>query len=123
MFVLDTNAIIYYLKGDSKSAPFIENIISQKVPVYISAITEAELFAYSNLTNKEIKQIDSLIFTLSVIPVDSRIARVAGFLKRNYFLKTPDSIIAATTIFTGSSLITRNIRDFKKIPDIKLINI
>jgi predicted nucleic acid-binding protein len=31
-----------------------------------------------------------------------------------------DAFIAATALFTGSTLLTSNVRDFKKIPSLKL---
>ena len=36
--------------------------------------------------------------TLAIIPLDSRIARIAGSLRRLYGLKTADSAIAATAL-------------------------
>ncbi len=123
MYTLDTNAIIYYLKNDPKTVSVLEEIFNQDFPIYISAITEAELFGFSNLTFKEAKRIDDLLTTLLFIPLDSHLARIAGFFRRQYKLKIPDCIIAATATFTNSTLITRNIRDFKKIPDVKLLQI
>ncbi|NOY35504.1 MAG: type II toxin-antitoxin system VapC family toxin [bacterium] len=123
MYTLDTNAIIYYFKGNENAASILEDVFRKSSPVYISSITEVELFGFPRLTPKESKQIDSLINTLSVISLDSRIARLAGFLRRKYGVKTPDSVIAATAIFTGTTLITRNVRDFQKIPNFPLLSI
>ncbi|MBU2578616.1 type II toxin-antitoxin system VapC family toxin [Patescibacteria group bacterium] len=120
MYTLDTNAIIYYLKDDSEVVIFLDKILNQPSPIYIASVSEVELFGFSKLTVKEIEKIENILSTLSIIPLDSHLAKIAGFLRRKYKLKTPDSIIAATTIFTGSTLITRNIRDFKKIPKFSL---
>lgn len=75
------------------------------------------------MTPEESALIERVIEILAVVPVDSKIARMAGFLRRSYTLKLPDSVIAATSLFTGSTLITRNIQDFKKIPNLKLLKI
>ena len=91
--------------------------------IYISTITEAELFGYSALTDREHKIIDSILSTLSIIPVDSHLARSAGLIRRRYALKIPDTIIAATTLFTDSTLITRNVKDFDKINELRLLKI
>lgn len=61
--------------------------------------------------------------TLISIPVDSRLARTAGMLRRLYALKTPDSAIAATALITGTALVTRNVSDFKKIPDLRVLRV
>ena len=79
-----------------------------------------ELFSLSVLTDKDIKNIDQFLNIMSIIPLDSRIARIAGFLRRQYGIKTPDSVIGATALFTGSTLITRNYRDFSKVEGISV---
>ncbi|MBI4032478.1 PIN domain-containing protein, partial [Candidatus Berkelbacteria bacterium] len=53
-------------------------------------------------------------------PVDSKIAPVAAFIRRTHRLKLADSIIAATALFTGTTLITRNTQDFRKVHRLKL---
>lgn len=55
---------------------------------------------------------------IAVIPLDSQMARVAGKLRRDHRLKLADSVIAATALFTGSTLVTRNVRDFRRIPSL-----
>ena len=39
MYLLDTNAIIYYLKEESEAVAIIEDIYEKNVPVYVSAMT------------------------------------------------------------------------------------
>jgi predicted nucleic acid-binding protein len=48
------------------------------------------------------------------------LAREAGRLRGLYGIKTPDSAIAAAALLTGTQLITRNVRDFKPIPELAL---
>ena len=123
MYTLDTNAVLYYLKDDSDAVSVLKGIFAQDVPLYVSAITELELFASPNLDSAEERLIEDLLSTVSVIPVDSHIARLAAFIRRQYRLKTPDSVIAATTMFTGSTLVTRNTRDFQKVPHFSLLKV
>ncbi|MFN3995817.1 MAG: type II toxin-antitoxin system VapC family toxin [bacterium] len=123
MYLLDTNVIIYYLKAESSVVKYLEKILSENVVIYISAITECELFSYPSITiNEEIK-INELLKSLFILPIDSNIARTAGFLRRTYKMPLADSIIAASSLLTNSILITRNIRDFKKIKNLKIISI
>jgi predicted nucleic acid-binding protein len=123
VYTLDTNAILYYLKDDADAVASLGNIFSQNVPLYVSAITELELFAFSNLSAVEEGLIEELLTTVAVISVDSHIARLAAFIRRQYRLKVPDSAIAATAMFTGSTLVTRNTRDFKRVSNLSLLNI
>ena len=118
MYTLDTNAIIYYLKDDPEAVAALREIFSEDTPLYISTITEAELFGFPTLSDQEAEQIDSLLRTVAVIPVDSRIARTAGLIRRTCRVNIADSVIAATALFTGTTLLTRNTRDFRKIPNL-----
>jgi len=120
VYTLDTNAIIYYLKDDPEAVAALREIFSEDTPLYISTITEAELFGFPTLSDQEAEQIDSLLRTVAVIPVDSRIARTAGLIRRTCRVNIADSVIAATALFTGTTLLTRNTRDFRKIPNLLL---
>ena len=122
-YTLDTNAILYYLKDDSNAVSLLREIFAHDAPLYISAITELELFAYPKLSAQEEALIEELLRTVSVIPLDSHIARLASFIRRQYRLKVPDSVIAATAIYTGSTLATRNTRDFKRVTALSLLKI
>jgi predicted nucleic acid-binding protein len=123
VYTLDTNAIIYYLKDDAATVSSLRNIFAQNVPLYVSAMTELELFGFSNLSTAEEALIEELLATVAVISMDSRIARLAAFIRRQHRLKVPDSIIAATALFTGSTLVTRNTRDFQRIPNLSLLRV
>jgi|SRR3989338_2068638 len=114
-FTFDTNAIIYYLKGDKKASSVVEEIIKNNSSIYISTITEVELFSFSEITEMEAHQIEKILETISIIPVDSRIARMAARIRQLYKLKTADSVIAATALFTSSVLVTRNVKDFSRV--------
>lgn len=120
MYTLDTNAIVYYLNDDNDAVPVLRGVFAQESPVYISAVTELELFAFANLSRAEESLIEDLLATMSIIPLDSRIARLAALVRRHYRAKDPDSIIAATAMFTGSTLLTRNTRDFRKISNLTI---
>jgi len=73
------------------------------------------LFSLPTITPEEVAEANRVLLTLSIIPLDSQIARIGAQLRREYRLKTPDSIIAATALLTHSTVLTRNVKDFKKI--------
>lgn len=52
--------------------------------------------------------------------VDSRIARAAAQLGRTRKTKLPDLIIAATAIEFDIPLITKNVKDFRNIPRLRI---
>ena len=120
MYLLDTNAIIYYLKEESEVVSIIEDIYTQNVPVYVSAMTEAELFAFSDLSDEETERIEKFLQSVSIIPMDSQVARLTGSIRKNYQMKIADSVIAATALFTGTRLLTRNVSDFNKVSGLNI---
>ena len=115
MVTLDTNVLIYYLDGVPEIAATVDALLAEQPRPFIATVTELEAFSFRFLTEEEVIRIDRLIQSLSVILLDSYLARKAAELRRLYRMKTPDSIVAATALFTHSTLLTRNTRDFKKI--------
>lgn len=123
VYTLDTNVILYYLKDDAETVTILRGIFAENAPLNISAMTELELFAFSKLTAHEEALIEDLLSTLAIIPVDSHVARLAAFVRRQYQLKVPDSVIAATALFTGSTLLTRNTRDFRRVKRLTVLKV
>lgn len=118
MYTLDTNAIIYFLKGNAElRRTFMSTMLS--TPIFVSAVTEIELFSYPHLDLEEERTIEMFISQCLVIPIDSRLARIAASVKRTYSMSLPDSVIAATALSTQSVLFTRNVSDFKKVSDLR----
>lgn len=120
MYTLDTNVIIYYTSGDAGVVSVVEGLYMKNALIYVSVATEAELFAYPRLEEREKERIDNFLRTVGIIPVDSHIARSAGALQGRYGLRLGDAMIAATALFTGTTLLTRNFRDFKKVSGLRV---
>jgi predicted nucleic acid-binding protein len=120
VYTLDTNIIIYYFNGEAPILAFLRDQITQGAPLFVSTVTEHELYSYPHLTPQEVARIDVLLTTLTVIDVDSRIAQLSGQLRAAYGIKTLDSMIAATALMTGTTLATRNVRDFHRVPNLDI---
>ncbi len=61
-----------------------------------------------------------LMSILKVINLDDDISEIAIEIRRKYYLKTPDSIIAATAIHQNFPLLTAD-TDFAKIEELEWI--
>lgn len=120
MYTLDTNILIYYSLEETKSVNFID---THDVTFYISTISIIEYLSYPKISAAEKKILFSLVNRLNIINVDSKLAMLSAEIKKDYNLKLGDSIIAATAISTDSTLITRNISDFKKVKKLKLLEL
>ena len=114
-FLLDTNAVLYILKGDETLAQFVDG--SQ---LFISVITQIELLSYQKFTPKEEKIVLDFIDGCKIIYVNDEIAEAAIKLRRKFRKKLPDTIIAATSILNSIPLISAD-RNFKEIKDLFLI--
>lgn len=123
MYTFDTNAIIYYLDEDPAVVAVIEPLLAQDIALFVSVVTELELLSYGGLTDDDIQEIAHLLTSLVVFPLESRLAHLAAALRRQYRLKTPDSIVAATALLTRTTLVTRNVRDFQGIVGLALLPI
>ena len=120
MYTIDTNIIIYYGNSDPSVLDFIHEQLDNSVPLYVSTATEHELFSYPRLTDQEAARIDALLNTMTVMDLDSRLARFSGRLRARHGIKALDSFIAATALITGTTLVTRNVRDFRRISNLEI---
>lgn len=120
MITLDTNVIIYYTKDESAVVDFVSKLLQKNIDIQISTVTELELFSYPNLLGDEVDKLEQIMKTIVITPLDSRLARLAGAIRRLYKVKLADAAIAATALFTKTTLVTRNIIDFQKIPDLQI---
>ena len=124
MYVLDTNAIIYYTDDEPSAVAALEPLFAANHPIYISTLTELELFSHASLTEEEAIRLETFLDAVHILPLTSQIARIAGDLRRAHAsLKAFDSGIAATALFTHSHLVTRNRRDFQGIDGLALLPI
>src|SRR6266508_3344321 len=85
--------------------------------VYYSTISRCELFAGPEHQEPAVVK---LLAPFRSLAVDSRVAEVGGTIRRETGILTPDALIAATAIVHGLSLLTRNRRDFDRVPRLRL---
>lgn len=57
-----------------------------------------------------------------IINIDAAIIAETITIRKNYRLKIPDAIIAATAVVLNRTLVGDNDKDFEKIPNLKYIN-
>jgi predicted nucleic acid-binding protein len=112
---LDTNACIYFLNGDEVLADFL-----QGQRIYISIITEIELFAFHGNNDASIEILNDFIDSITVLDIDKEIKTLTIQLRKTYKLKIPDTIIAASALALSLPIITAD-KGFKKIAGLDLI--
>lgn len=121
MIAVDTDIFIDLMKGVKKSKEFFEE---NKEKISFSAITKMELLAGKKCDEPEERQkIIELLRLYDELIVDEKIAVLAGDVRRGYGISPTDAIIAATAIINNKKLATRNIKDFSRISELKLMSV
>jgi len=114
-YLIDTNIIIYYfgLVLNKQSSEFLENVLNAKY--HISVINRIELLGTKNLSERQFQALESFINNAITFTLQEDIVVKTIELRRNYHIKLPDAIIAATCLVNDCCLITNNQKDFNKI--------
>ena len=114
--LLDSNILIYLSKNE---LPF--SILDQFAALFVSVISYMEVLGYRFSNSKEENFVKELVSIFNVRFIDQEIAENVIDIRKQYRIKLPDAIIAATANTDDLYLVTRNIEDFKNI-DIKILN-
>lgn len=125
MFTVDTNILIAYVGGEETVIAQIKEWRNAGVTLFVSSITECEMLSYPKLSFEEEMKIENFLKEHFVImPFDGFRAKLAAQVRRKIpSLKLPDAAIAALAMETNTFLVTRNTRDFKKVPGLSLQSI
>ena len=111
----DTNILVYLLDGNTDIARLLDN-----KQIYLSVITELELFGKPNLSAHDNKIIDVMIEECFVININQEIKQIYREIRQNHVIKLPDAVIAATAIYLDIPFLTFD-KGFKNVPHLKLM--
>lgn len=122
-YLWDTNIVIYYLQQQfSRSAErFIDNLLTESTPAF-SVITELELLCWKTTHEEDQIVLKKFISNAKVFELDPPIKLKTVDLRKSTKIKLPDAIIAATAYTYGITLLTSNVKDFKNIDNLSLLN-
>ncbi|WP_461257482.1 type II toxin-antitoxin system VapC family toxin, partial [Treponema sp. R80B11-R83G3] len=120
-YFLDSNVIIGYLAGriPSSGMDIVSEIVSNRPN--ISVISQIEVLRFNDTPENE-AVLKEFINMSKVYPLSNNVVERTINLCKQIKIKLPDAIIAATALLEGFTLVTRNISDFNKIPDLILLN-
>lgn len=114
--LIDTNIIIYLFQGNQQIIDFLTG-----KQLYISSICEIEVLSFPKLTKEEIVEIKRFIQNeCVVIELLTNVKDLTIEIRKNYSLKLPDAIIAATALFLKIPLFTKD-NHFRKISEMDLV--
>ncbi len=113
-FLADTNFFIYVQEGKDVVLPFLDYDFA------ISFISEVELLGFKGITAQEQLLLQQLINDCLYLDWNAHIKEQTIELRKQYRIKLPDAIIAATAITYDIPLITSD-KGFEKIEVLDLI--
>jgi tRNA(fMet)-specific endonuclease VapC len=128
MYLIDTDTIIYALKGDRHVVRRFEEKVSE--PKAVSVITYGELFfgaMKSSSQHANLAKVRRVAELFPVIEVSRAIMETFGSLKadlerRGKVVDDFDLVIASTALVLNFALVTNNERHYRHIPGLRTEN-
>lgn len=119
---LDTDVSIEILKNTAKASKLLD--LTKDSEVYIASISIFELL----LRETNLEAVEKLLSKTAVLDFSELSARKAAEIfkdlrKKCQMISIKDLLIASTTISNNCMLATLNIKDFKNIKELKLLEI
>ena len=118
---IDTDVSIEILKNTNKASKLLD--LTKDSEVYITTISIFELL----LRETNLEAIEKLLSKTAVLDFSELSARRAAEIfkdlkKKGQMISIKDLFIASTTISNNCMLATLNIKDFKNVKDLKLLD-
>lgn len=117
--VLDSNIIIYATQPKNKR--LLELLANEKL-ISVSVISKIEVLGYNKLSSFDKENLELFFDNIPIISLNDKITDKAIMLKQQKKMTLGDAIIAATSIYSKTPLLTNNIDDFKHLDNLELIS-
>jgi predicted nucleic acid-binding protein len=121
-YLIDSNVLIDYMANTIplKGTDFVENLFNSQF--LISVVTKIEVLGFNDFPHK-MAAMSNFVSLSEILPLNETVTEKTIELKRSFRkMKLGDAIIAATAIVDNLVLITRNVDDFKFIPNFTALN-
>jgi tRNA(fMet)-specific endonuclease VapC len=128
MYVLDTNTLIYYFKGQGQVAQNMAQVPPQDIVISTIVLFELEVgIAKSNSPAKRTQQLQQLLSRVRLIAFDREAAIAAATIRAQLEQQgTPigpmDVLIAGTAISLQADLVTHNVGEFSRVGGLSIVD-
>jgi predicted nucleic acid-binding protein len=116
--LLDTNIVIYSVQ---QQYSHVREFIAEHTPL-VSTISYIEALGFTRIQHDERVALESFFADAKLLPISQMVMLEAVRLRQTRKMSLGDSIIAATALVHGLTLATRNLDDFRWIPDLTLLD-
>jgi len=125
---LDTTFLIHFLRDKKNAVRKAEELENQGVELCTTSINAFELYlgAYNSKNPKRIEDVRDLLSDLIILNVDEKAAEKSAELLstltlRGEMIDVRDALIAGTILVNNCyTLVTKNVKHFKRISDLKV---
>lgn len=120
-YLIDSNAVIDYLGNTLPKAgmEFMNAVVDARPN--LSVITQIEVVGFS-CAEQHYTVLSNFIDDSAVIGLTENVVNICIEIRKNYRIKLPDALVAASALTFNLILITRNTADFKNFENIKVID-
>lgn len=128
MFALDSNTLIYYFKDMGNVSDNLLQLSPKDIGVPSIVVYELEVgIAKSTAPEKRTQQLKTFLSAVTVLPFAEAEAQSAAFIradleKQGQPIGSYDILVAATALANNATLVTRNIAEFSRVQNLKIVN-
>ena len=126
--LVDTTFLIDVTMSESKAVAKAKELSEASVPLLVGTPSIFELYVGAGLSLKsseEKRKVEEALESLTQLPLEQKSARRAGMInaqksREGGKIEPEDAMIAGIAVENGEAVLTRNIKDFSGIPDLKV---
>lgn len=128
MYVLDTNTLIYYFKGQGQVAQNLANVSPQEINIPTVVFFELQVgIAKSTSPIKRTQQLQQLLSRVNLVSFDQNAALVSATIRaqleqQGMSIGSLDVLIAGTALALQATLVTRNTKEFSRVSGLEIAN-
>jgi tRNA(fMet)-specific endonuclease VapC len=121
MYILDTNTLIYYFKGQGRVIQNFASTPAQEINIPTIVLFELQVgLAKSISPAKRTQQLQQLLSRVNLVPFDRDAALAAATIRAQLEQQgTPigpmDVLIAGTSVSLQATLVTHNVKEFSRV--------
>lgn len=102
--LLDTNVVIGFLLEKEPLVEFLKNHANDVL--YVSVVTKMELLSFHGISDEDEHAFLSFLSCATLVPLSEEVQTVTILFRRATRKKLPDSMVAASAIALGATLVT-----------------
>jgi tRNA(fMet)-specific endonuclease VapC len=128
MYALDTNTVLDYFKGKGNVGAHL--LATPPGEIALPAVAAYEVWVGvlgSQNAKRRQAEYEQFLSVVGILPFDAVAGRRAADLRialerKGEAIGPMDTLIAATALAHGATLVTRNVREFGRVPSLTVVN-